>query len=45
MDYINYFGKKAKVLQKNNTHILIQFENGTKLCTNKNIIYDKYNKK
>jgi hypothetical protein len=31
-----YFGKPVKVLAEDKTHYLIQFENGIKICTNKN---------
>ena len=36
-DKLNYFGKDAEVVEFNNTHVLIKFESGTKLCTNKNL--------
>jgi hypothetical protein len=32
---VNYFGKNAEVLEFNRTHVLIKFENGSKLCTTK----------
>lgn len=35
-DILNYFGKNAEVVDFNATHVLIMFENGTKICTNKN---------
>lgn len=34
-DKLNYFGKEVTVLETNQTHVLIQFESGTKICTNK----------
>jgi hypothetical protein len=34
-DTLNYFGESVIVLDLNSTHVLIQFESGTKLCTNK----------
>ena len=34
-DILNYFGKKVIVLEINQTHVLIQFESGTKICTNR----------
>jgi hypothetical protein len=33
---LNYFGKMCKVLDFDKTHVLVQFENGTKLCTDIN---------
>ena len=35
-DTVNYFGKDVKIVDIDKTHVLIQFENGTKICTNKN---------
>jgi hypothetical protein len=34
-DTINYFNKEAIILDLNQTHVLIQFKSGFKLCTNK----------
>lgn len=34
-DTLNYFGQSVKVLDLNYTHVLIEFESGTKICTNK----------
>jgi hypothetical protein len=34
-DTLNYFGNKVIVIETNQTHVLIQFESGTKICTNK----------
>lgn len=33
---LNYFGKTVELVDLNNTHVLIKFESGTKICTNKN---------
>jgi hypothetical protein len=33
---LNYFGSVCTVVQFDKTHVVIQFENGTKLCTNRN---------
>lgn len=30
---VNYFGKEAEVVDLNNTHVLIKFKSGSKLCT------------
>jgi hypothetical protein len=35
-DKLNYFGKIVEVVDKNLTHVLIKFEDGTKIATNKN---------
>jgi hypothetical protein len=35
-DILNYFGKTVEVVDLNATHVLIKFENGIKICTNKN---------
>lgn len=32
---LNYFGKMVEVVDSNNTHVLVKFEDGFKLCTNK----------
>ena len=32
---VNYFGKKAEVVEFNKTHVLIKFESGSKICVNK----------
>ena len=32
---VNYFGKEAEVVEFNKTHVLIIFESGTKICTNR----------
>lgn len=34
-DKLNYFGKIVEVVDKNLTHVLIKFEDGSKLCTTK----------
>jgi hypothetical protein len=34
-DTVNYFGENAIILDLNQTHVLIQFKSGFKLCTNK----------
>jgi hypothetical protein len=44
-DTVNYFGKQAKVVLFDRTHAVIQFENGSKLCTNKTGINRNENKK
>jgi hypothetical protein len=31
-----YFGKKVTVLEEDGNYVLIEFENKTKICTNKN---------
>jgi len=36
-DSLNYFSKPVTVLDLNQTHCLIQFEDGSKICTTKNI--------
>lgn len=33
---LNYFGKPCKVVDFDNTHVVIIFENGTQICTNIN---------
>jgi hypothetical protein len=33
---LDYFGKKCKVVDFNNTHVVIIFENGTQICTDIN---------
>lgn len=33
---LKYFGKDCTVLDFDKTHVVVQFENGTKLCTNRN---------
>ena len=38
---VNYFGKIAEVVDSNSTHVLILFDNGTKLCTNKSTFLNK----
>jgi hypothetical protein len=35
-DKLNYFGKIVEVVDKNITHVLIKFESGIKIATNKN---------
>jgi len=37
MKYIIYNKEKAIIIDEDKTHILIQFENGTKICTKKNL--------
>ena len=32
---LNYFGSNAEVVESNKTHVLIMFDNGIKICTNK----------
>lgn len=32
-DIVNYFGRKAEVIDFNLTHVLIKLESGSKLCT------------
>lgn len=39
---LNYFGKTVEVVEFNQTHVLIQFESGTKICTNKNTFSKDY---
>ena len=34
--YLNYYGQMSEVVDSNNTHVLIMFNNGSKICTNKN---------
>jgi hypothetical protein len=34
-DTVNYFSKEAIILDLNQTHVLIQFKSGLKLCTSK----------
>jgi hypothetical protein len=33
-DKVNYFGKVAKVVKFDKTHVVIKLESGTQLCTN-----------
>jgi tyrosine-protein phosphatase YwqE len=33
---LDYFGKKVTVLEEDGNYVLIEFENKTKICTNKN---------
>ena len=32
---VNYFGKEVEVVEFNKTHVLIKFESGIKICTNR----------
>ena len=34
-DKVNYFGKEAEVIELDKTHVVIKFNSGTKICTNK----------
>jgi hypothetical protein len=34
-DKLNYFGKDAEVVDFDNTHVLIRFKSGAKICTDK----------
>jgi len=34
-DKLKYFGKDVEVVDFNKTHVLIRFESGVKICTNK----------
>lgn len=34
-DKLNYFGKDVEVVEFNKTHVLIKFESGSKICTNR----------
>lgn len=34
-DTVNYFGKTAEVVLFNTSHVVIKFEDGSKLCTKK----------
>lgn len=34
-DKITYYGSKATVLEQNRTHVLLQFESGSKICVKK----------
>jgi hypothetical protein len=36
-----YFNQPVTVLKSDATHVLIQFESGTKLCTSKHVIVYK----
>lgn len=38
-DKLNYYGKTVEVVEFNYTHCVVKFENGTKLCTNKNTFF------
>ena len=38
-----YFNQPVTVLKSDSTHVLIQFESGTKLCTSKHVIVYKWN--
>ena len=35
-----YFGQKVTILAEDKTHVLIQFDDGGKICTNKNTHVD-----
>jgi hypothetical protein len=35
-DKPNYFGKTVEVVEFNSTHVIVKFESGSKLCTNRN---------
>jgi|LakMenEpi03Aug12_release.lakeMendotaPanAssembly.Ray.scaffolds.fasta_scaffold5238809_1 hypothetical protein len=37
-DIVNYFGKKAQVVLFNTSHVVIKFEDGSRLCTKKTAI-------
>jgi hypothetical protein len=39
---VNYFGKEAEVVDKNLTHVLIKFVDGSKLCTTKTTFNKDY---
>ena len=32
---LNYFGLDVEVVESNNSHVLIMFDTGVKICTNK----------
>ena len=34
-DKLNYFGKDVEVVDLNKTHVLIKFESGTIICTDR----------
>jgi hypothetical protein len=34
-DKLNYFGKDVEVVDLNKTHVVIRFESGSKICTNR----------
>lgn len=34
-DKLNYFGTYCEVVEFNKTHVLIKFESGIKICTNR----------
>jgi hypothetical protein len=42
-DKLNYFGKTVEVVEFNSTHCVIKFEDGTKICTNKNTFFKNEN--
>jgi hypothetical protein len=42
-DKLDYFGKTVTVIDLNYTHCLVRFEDGTKLCTNKNTFFNDKN--
>ncbi len=35
VDKLKYFGTDCEVIDFNKTHVLIKFESGTKICTNR----------
>jgi len=39
---LNYFGKNVEVVDLNRTHVLVKFENGSKLCTPKSTFNKDY---
>jgi len=39
---LNYFRKSVKVVEFNQTHVLIQFEDGIKICTPKSTFAKDY---
>jgi hypothetical protein len=41
-DKLNYFGKDVEVVESNQTHVLIKFNNGSKLCTPKSTFNKDY---
>lgn len=36
-DTLNYFGKPVEVVAFDKTHVVIKFEDGTKLCTGRSL--------
>ena len=40
-DILNYYGKPCEVIESKDKHVLIMFEDGSKICTNKGSFINK----